>query len=825
MANDYQISVGVKADFSDLKSQSAEGAASLENFQSRSARAVQEFQAAAAEGSAAVDFLNKQMQELGAAGIAVVPAMEQATAALRASQAAEEADAIAAKGAAAAKRELAAQTQLASTEMRVFEGSTMGSARAAAMFATEALDLGPIMGAAFPIIGAAAMLEMLFQLGKGVEKFGEDAQQLSNELGVDWLTGALGQLDGLKESTQQADDVVRSLARDMDAMKAQAQELDLQHIRLTQGPKAAYEEQIRQKQTYIGSQQAMIGNIQQAAAPDRQQVSHYEANESYTHAGEVAYLEAKKRLAAYDKQIEDLQGHVDNAQKQIRNFNDEIANIKAPVRASGAGNPAATQMRGDETALADQKHAHAMTVDEETAFWQKRLSAYQHGSAEYLQVENRLNELSAQAQREEAQTRSQFVEQSIQEYQKKQSESERVSEAVNAAHQSDLSRQTSDAQAAAESAQVQIESTAKVGASKIQFEEATGKITKHTAALELGALHAKEYADRIMILTQELKALREVESLGGNTQSQQTGVQNQITGLQGSAQASSYSDMGAAAKKDASAWQQTWNDTFQNVTGSFSQTMATWLIVSDGYNTQFSVLMGRMMVGVVEQFTQQMIQLGVQQAAMEMKSLLFHTTTETAKTGVTATANAARTGISEASVLATIMHDSAKLASHIFTETAHTALVIAGAAERMAIELASVMKSIMMYAASAAVKAWDALAAVPVVGPALGAAAAGAVLAGALHFAGAFEQGGIIPGSVGSAVPILGHAGEAVLPQPLTAMLMQTANGGGTGGGVHYHDHTSLSGIDGASVAGMYRSNAAAGRREFARQMRIMNKV
>ena len=124
--------------------------------------------------------------------------------------------------------------------------------------------------------------------------------------------------------------------------------------------------------------------------------------------------------------------------------------------------------------------------------------------------------------------------------------------------------------------------------------------------------------------------------------------------------------------------------------------------------------------------------------------LLVHSTTETAKTGVTAGQTAARTSISETSVMVTLAHDAAKLASHIASETAHTALVIAGTVTRMAIELASVLKSIAMYAASAAVKAWDALAAIPVVGPALGAAAAGAVLAGALHFAGAFEMGGII---------------------------------------------------------------------------------
>lgn len=61
--------------------------------------------------------------------------------------------------------------------------------------------------------------------------------------------------------------------------------------------------------------------------------------------------------------------------------------------------------------------------------------------------------------------------------------------------------------------------------------------------------------------------------------------------------------------------------------------------------------------------------------------------------------------------------------------------------------------------------------------PAFGAAMASAALGFAL-----FEKGGIVGGMTGSAVPIIAHAGEAVLPERLTSRLNSAAGGGGNAG-------------------------------------------
>jgi hypothetical protein len=68
----------------------------------------------------------------------------------------------------------------------------------------------------------------------------------------------------------------------------------------------------------------------------------------------------------------------------------------------------------------------------------------------------------------------------------------------------------------------------------------------------------------------------------------------------------------------------------------------------------------------------------------------------------------------------------------------------------------------------AAGEAYKAMAGIPVIGPALGAVAAAVTFAAIM----AFEKGGIIP-ETGT---FYGHQGEAVLPKPLTTMLMHAAS-------------------------------------------------
>ncbi len=103
----------------------------------------------------------------------------------------------------------------------------------------------------------------------------------------------------------------------------------------------------------------------------------------------------------------------------------------------------------------------------------------------------------------------------------------------------------------------------------------------------------------------------------------------------------------------------------------------------------------------------------------------------------------------------------------VMTQT-QTAQSIAGSAAASAADQVSAKESTFAYAKLAAAKAYNAVAAIPVVGPALGVAAAAAAFALLM-----FEQGGLVPGS--GAMPAMVHGGEMVLPRNLSAFVESSA--------------------------------------------------
>jgi hypothetical protein len=129
-------------------------------------------------------------------------------------------------------------------------------------------------------------------------------------------------------------------------------------------------------------------------------------------------------------------------------------------------------------------------------------------------------------------------------------------------------------------------------------------------------------------------------------------------------------------------------------------------------------------------------------------------------------------------------------------------------------------------AAAAARKAYNSMASIPYIGPALGAAAA----ASAFTMMMAFEDGGIVPGvGNGDTVPAMLTPGEAVLPKNLTEGLTNAARNGnldGGGGDVHVHHHMTshIHAIDGASVKGMLEKHADVFARHVDGHIRKLNR-
>jgi len=171
--------------------------------------------------------------------------------------------------------------------------------------------------------------------------------------------------------------------------------------------------------------------------------------------------------------------------------------------------------------------------------------------------------------------------------------------------------------------------------------------------------------------------------------------------------------------------------------------------------------------------------------------------------------------------------NTAKTTSDVASAAASTAGAASAAAAKAAIDIGVAISSTGAGAAAAgaAVAAASGPAA-PVAGPAA-AAAYTAAMAPFIAMA-AFEKGGVVQGAYGYGVPILAHAGERVLTAAQNSNIERIADQDGSNSGsseIHFHDHSSWSGVDGASVEGMYRKHAASGRREMTRQLRLMNKI
>lgn len=128
--------------------------------------------AAAAQGNAAAAAV---IAEYAAASTQAAAAVQQLTQASTAEAPALQSVAAAANNAAGATTRLGGSTRTASAVIGGLEGHMMSGNRAAAAFLTTTLGLGPALQAAFPVIGALAMAEVLVDIGKSAynayEKF------------------------------------------------------------------------------------------------------------------------------------------------------------------------------------------------------------------------------------------------------------------------------------------------------------------------------------------------------------------------------------------------------------------------------------------------------------------------------------------------------------------------------------------------------------------------------------------------------------------------------------------------------------------------------
>lgn len=185
-----EIKIRVAADISGLQSQMADGAEAVEDFGARSKAAMEAYNEASQGTAESQKILGEAFDQAKAAGAGFTESMEQAVAALN-SYNATTAEAVAVTDAMAAAEARAAAgmnnlgvsaTRSATAGFGIAEGRIMGANRAAAAFAATTLGLGPILQAAFPVIGAIALGEVLVQIGTHLYDVYEKAHNAGQEI-------------------------------------------------------------------------------------------------------------------------------------------------------------------------------------------------------------------------------------------------------------------------------------------------------------------------------------------------------------------------------------------------------------------------------------------------------------------------------------------------------------------------------------------------------------------------------------------------------------------------------------------------------------------
>jgi|GEM_PF-4934618 len=516
MPDGYLISVGVKADFSELKTEQRAAQDAVKQATANMEAAYAEFGKAAADGNTqAIAYLKQYEMELSQAQARATAA----TAAMAASQ----------QAVGAAVSHTVPQYAAASGAIRVLEGNLNNNVRAAERFLATTLGLGPVLQAAFPVVGAIAMVGVLTELGKRVEKFGRDAFELSNELGIGWLDAAIGQVDGLAEAVKQGDDNIDHMRRQVDQLKEKGEQLDIEHIRLTQGPRAALEAQ-------IAEQERTISSLRQASVLDQ---TDREKTEKLAQQRTVSYdpksgvrsetvpesaVAAQVHLKELGEDAKKTALEIEEAQKKIRNYNDEIANIKPPKAAVDHSDRDAMKEHG--------RDVMAMVKENEDA------------AKEQQRITDEVQAAGIRGLKEEEDER------------RRADEAERIRLRLSKQnYDQELAAEEKSAEAAYDSANAQIEAAAKVAEARIEYLLASGAITAEEAAHARATIEARKYTDQIKALEYELRALQAIQNKGGDTGEKQDQVRNKITAFTGDRDAALVKGAGKEAQEYTKVWQ------------------------------------------------------------------------------------------------------------------------------------------------------------------------------------------------------------------------------------------------------------------------------
>lgn len=777
MAN-TEIRVGITADASDatgkVRAFSGETVTAFERM-----TAAQAAYDKAAKGSVASQMaLAAAFDQSTAAGASFTEAMEAAVAATTAVGAAS-------GKAATGLKSMGANASMVAGEMRVLEGSGLGAARVLGTFLAGIPGIGEALTMAFSAFAVLAFAEIAVTAGKAIytafDMGGERARKLQEEIRgvdnsfrvltdstnveIDKLQEADAKLEhkpspnGLKlaldEALESADRMSQKLdgilQKEEGALKGMAGSMPEQMLGSKQGTE--YEQTMLTEHTrHLDEQTSIQGQLNESQSyynsllTRRNELQERMAHPSATaltnnYATEIAAVQELMNSQAREQQVIKATIALQDEQKTHEGH---VQKHQGDIEANKA---AQEQLRGIEIGFDKLKMESGsitpLTAGEAEAYWAQFLSTFKAKSEETKAV------LSEYVRYQEA-VHKQFDEarKKIKEEGKETGETQKsqlpftpaqmlaFGEAVSGTGESwrgyneEVARGVEIGNRGRE---IQIDIKARLDEVSVAARKQSGAITKVSADHQMGAIQAKEYSDKLKLLTADLNAARTALSKGsqGDTaqdqedrqklQNQVMQLQNQIAQLRGQGQVAGAQNQAKTAEDMAAPYIKA-TDT---INASWLQ-MQNKLIFGTRNVAQAFANMGVSMLESVAASFEKML---VKQLQMEIRSQIAHQAANTAK--LTSDATAAAT---------------------------HEALIRRSGLREVFIGAKVAAVDAFKWASS-----WG--------GPIAGAIAA-AVTFPAVMAVGAFETGGIIP-NTGIA---LVHQGEAVLPRNLTQMLTSSAN-------------------------------------------------
>jgi hypothetical protein len=742
MADDGVVRIGTQVDISNLQSGFARAAETVEEFNTRAKAAQDAYNKTAAIGTEAALALGQAFDVASANGATFVEAMETAVSAVQALAVSEQAEE-------AVLRTSTSARMAASAEMRIFGGNMQGSTRAAGAFLSSLPGLGAAMQAAFPIFGAIAVGEILVDLAGKVAK-------LSDE----WLNLRSMQEASFKilEENEQAE---IGFSNQMLAGLRQQRVLQAE---LSGGPKGRRDRgaaaganfDIGQDQNdlettkmQLAAVQQRMAELQKASQPHQVLSNGRMLTVMSDDARRAAVLldEARSNAEKYEHQIDSIQQKLgtDTMTEHLR------------VLQSGeksAGHPDQDQLKGIEGLFSQQNAArsattgHGLIAGEGASFWAQYLTTFTAGSEQAKKVldeftkyqednHKKLEEAIKSSSKDENLAPPDEVTRSMAEI-----SAEAAKNAASITRTGEAWHEYSDEVTKAQ--EIQTTASSNLQLASIASELALGQITHLSAAHQVAAIRAQEYAQKLKELNAELAELQanaKRDSVTGAVSdpkqaAQIQGVQNQISQTQGQAGVSGIQNQQAQVQ----AAMQPWETAIGKVNQDWLTAQNAMIMGTERVGLAFARMGQQLVVSVIDGFER-----------MAIKSLEFEIQT-------------------------TLAHQAANTAK--ITSDATAATVSQGLARESAIQQA------MDSAHLAAVKTWAALAGIPVAGPVLAPIGAAAAYAGVMALA-AFEDGtGFVPRT---GIAML-HQGEAVIPAP-TMNELRGSSVGDSSVSVHQENH------------------------------------